>query len=128
MSDWALDPVTGDLAIAKGRVWLVDGNDAIAQDWSLRMSRILGEWFRDQRKGVDLDVMLDKLTRSRQIQIRAIVRAETLAVRGLVSVLGIALDLNRSTRVLTVTVQALKDSGEVVPLATTLGLELSEAV
>lgn len=83
---------------------------------------MLGEWFRDRSTGVDLDVVLGKLTPGRRLAIRAIVRAETLAVRGLVAVQGIAFRLNSATRELDIDVEAIKDSGAVVPLQASVGI------
>ena len=48
----ALDPVTGDLAIAAGRLRVLDGIDAITQRVSTRLRFWQGEWFADTSVGV----------------------------------------------------------------------------
>lgn len=126
VSDWALDPTTGDLALPNGRVVLATGDDAIAQDWALRLGRIMGEWFRDRSKGIDVGATTGKPTRGRELAIRAEVRRETLAVRGLVGIRGMTLSLDRATRALVVRVLAVKSAGGVLELESA-GLGTPEA-
>lgn len=50
--DFALDPVTGDLAFADGRIAMTTGADAVRQGILIRLRNIRGEWFADLDDGV----------------------------------------------------------------------------
>lgn len=52
MRTLALDLVTGDLAIAGGRLGVVEGPDAIRQQLQMRLRMWSGEWFADTSVGV----------------------------------------------------------------------------
>lgn len=126
MSDLALDPATGDLALVDGAPFIARGDTAIAQDWALRMGTLAGTWFRDRGLGIDPAIVNGPMSRTREIQVRAEVRRETLAVRGLVGIRSITLSLDSKTRAMHVSVDAVKDAGEVVPLRILLGTGLTE--
>jgi hypothetical protein len=52
MSDFKLDPVTGDLDLSTGDLQFVTGADAVAQHLLVRLRFYLGEWFLDTRVGI----------------------------------------------------------------------------
>ena len=51
MRCFALDPQTGDLSLADGRLSLVEGVDAVAQRLGGRLRLWRGEWFYDYDAG-----------------------------------------------------------------------------
>lgn len=122
MSDLALDPATHDLALEAGAARLVEGNAAIAQLWAHHLTLFRGEWFLDQDLGIDYQThVLEKGVRTSVL--RAIFTAATLQVPGIVQVRDLRLSLDRRTRTLSVSIDALLSSGEetTLSLAESLG-------
>lgn len=111
MSDLALDPATGDLALTGGAASLVEGDAAIAQLWAHHLTLFRGEWFLDQDLGIDYqNDVLEKGVRPNVL--RAIFTAATLEVPGIAQVRDLRLALDRKTRILSVGIDALLSSGE----------------
>ena len=52
MSDFKLDPVTGDLDLSTGDLQFVTGADAVAQHLLIRLRFYRAEWFLDTRVGI----------------------------------------------------------------------------
>lgn len=102
----ALD-TSGDIAIANGRPSFVIGAEYVAQKMQSRFRTILGEWFMDKRVGVpyvdfvdpgyDLSLIQSTLTRVAQ---------ET---PGVLEILGMTLEVDRSTRQLVAIVECKLD-------------------
>ncbi len=54
MSDFKLDPVTGDLDVSSGGFEIVTGVDAIAQELRIRAKQVQGDWWLDLSEGIPL--------------------------------------------------------------------------
>lgn len=52
MSDFALDPATGDIDLSTGDLRFVTGADAVEQHLRIRLRIYLGAWFLDTRVGI----------------------------------------------------------------------------
>lgn len=102
MSDFALDPLTGDLAISAGKLAIVTGRDAVAQRLSVRLKLFRGDWFLNQLDGIPYhDLILPKRV-SAGVR-REVFRRAIAELRGVSQVLALDLQIDPKTRVLTVT-------------------------
>lgn len=114
MSDFALD-ANGDLEVVLGETRLCTSEEAVAQDWKLRMGMWRGEWFVDQRVGIDYpNSILVKNPRTELL--RSIFRKVTIETAGIKDILSLDFELNSKARTLNVTIEALFDSGATGPL------------
>lgn len=52
MTDFALDPATGDVDLSRDDLYFVTGADAVAQHLQIRLRVFKGEWFFDTRVGI----------------------------------------------------------------------------
>lgn len=99
----AQNPQLGDLRISGTRLArLASFGDQVRQACQVTLKWWLGEWFLDRRRGTPYIRDLLKKGVS-EATARAFFRRELLEVEGVAQVGQIALSLNRSTRVLTVT-------------------------
>ena len=111
--DLALDPSTGDLLIASGRLSLTSGVAAVVQGIRIRLQLIAGEWFLDldagvryfPRDGVDARLAIfgakfDETKAAREF------RAAILATPGVLAVTQLAIDFDGRTRAMSVRWQA----------------------
>lgn len=76
---------SGDYVFGSGSVWLVDSPQAVAQAVRTRLQLLVGDWFLDQKAGLDKSLILGvgtAQTRDRVIQQRIL---ETPGVKSLVS-------------------------------------------
>jgi hypothetical protein len=118
VSDLALDPATGDLALESGRARLAQGAEAVAQLWASHVTMFRGEWFLDRSLGIDYqNDVLEKGVRSPVL--RAIFATATRETPGVADVRDLRLGLNRATRTLTVAAEAILGTGEGVSLGLT---------
>lgn len=112
MADLKLD-ANGDLDLTDGNVTLVTGDDAIAQQITIRLRLILGEWFLDTRVGIpyfgDIFVKNPDLTR-----VRSIFRQTILGTPGIAAFEEFSLSVDNPTRTLSVEFRAKKTDGEVL--------------
>ena len=83
MSDLALDN-TGDLLVESDALSLVEGDDAIVQQLTVRFLFVLGEWFLDTRIGIPYfgDILIKNPDLSR---VRAIFQETVLTTPGVAS-------------------------------------------
>lgn len=114
VSDFALGP-DGDLLITQGELQLVTGDEAIAQDWALRMRLFRGEWCLDRRAGTDFQAQVFE-SQPQRVVLRHIFERITRETAGIRSVDSLELAFDGRSRLLTVTVQATADSGSVLQL------------
>jgi hypothetical protein len=76
---------TGDYIFGNSTLFLVDSPEAVAQAVLTRLRLYAGEWFLDDREGLNLDMILGygtQTTRDREVQQRIV---ETTGVLGIVS-------------------------------------------
>lgn len=118
MSDIALDPVTGDIALTAGAARLVTGAAAVAQRWEAQITMFLGEWFLDRSLGIDYqnDVFEKPF---RPTVVRALLANETRAVPGIRDVKDLRLALDARARVLRVVAKVVFDDGSTDTLSST---------
>ncbi len=115
MSDLALDSATGDLELIGGRARLCEGAEAVAQSWASHLTMFRGEWSLDRSIGIDYqNTVLEKGVRTPVL--RALFAAATRETPGVADVRDLRLALDRSTRTLHVSAEALLDTGEDVSL------------
>jgi len=114
MRGFALDTTTHDLALdAGGRLTYVDGDAATAQEIKTRILFFRGENFMDSREGVPYfkEILIKGVSLAR---VRAIMRQVILSVPSVVDVPLLRIDLERQTRVATVTWHARTSEGRIV--------------
>jgi hypothetical protein len=118
VSDIALDPVTGDIALTAGAARLVTGAAAVAQRWEAQITMFLGEWFLDRSLGIDYqnDVFEKPF---RPTVVRALLANETRAVPGIRDVKDLRLALDARARVLRVVAKVVFDDGSTDTLSST---------
>lgn len=109
-----IDQNTYDLDLTNNAASLVDGLDAIHQDWISRLKFIRGEWFLDQRAGIPYfeEILVKQPNPAR---LRAIFHEATLTTPGIAEIKAFSLDLS-ATRVLTLDIDAVTDGGESIKL------------
>jgi hypothetical protein len=111
VSDLALDPATGDLDLQGGAARLCEGAEAVAQLWAFHITMFRGEWFNDRSLGIDYQHDILEKGVSPAV-VRAIFATATRAVPGVADVRDLRLALDRTTRTLTVTAEALLSTGQ----------------
>lgn len=111
--DLHLDPLTGDLDLSMGDLYLVQDLNAIRQEAEIRMRFFLGEWFLDVTSG--LPYFQNILVKAPNLNaIKTILSTEILKVTGVKSLLKIELDFDRVRRTLAVAWSANTDIGKLV--------------
>lgn len=111
MSDLAIDPLTGDLALEAGKARLVYGAEAVAQAWQTRLTLFKGECVLDRNLGIDYqNDILEK--GARQSVMRAIFADVTRRTSGVRDVRDLRFSLNRASRVLTVLAEVSLEDGQ----------------
>jgi hypothetical protein len=110
ITELALNPVTGDLAVPPR--W-IRGAEAVAQRIRVRFKWFLGEWFLDTRQGVPYyrDILIKNAD---PILITFIFRRVLLSTPGVKSVSSFHATLDKTSRVLTVTFEAVADDGSIL--------------
>lgn len=110
IAELALNPSTGDLALP---VRILHGADAVAQRVRVRFRWFLGEWFLDRRQGVPyIESILVK--NPDPILITFIFRKVLLLTPGVKSVKTFHASLDRPTRHLTVTFEAVLNDDSIM--------------
>jgi len=112
MSDIALDSITGDISIIEGVIALNDENTAIAQHLRSRLRTFFGEWFLDISVGVPYFEQI-LIKNPNPVSVDSILKKEILETDGILELLTFDLDLNPTTRELTLTFQARTITGSV---------------
>jgi hypothetical protein len=110
MRDLKLD-ANGDVAIESGGGVVVSGRDAIAQRLRVRLRMFRGEWYLDERLGIDYFGQV--LVKSPDLQVVAsIIRRAILTTEGVIRLTSYAQSLDKGSRRLSVTFSAVTTTGE----------------
>lgn len=112
MADLALD-TDGDIAIENGDASLVSGTDAILQHIRMRLLFVRGEWFADRREGVPYFESILRKAPDLNL-VRSILREAIARTPGIASVPTLTLELDASTRALSVSFEAVAEDGAVI--------------
>lgn len=108
-ADLQLDPATRDIVVENGDLVLIYDDEALRQRLWLRLTDVLGDWFRDTTHGTDwFGAILGK--RSDVVR-RTELRRVVLATEGVAGVVRLELDYTNSTRTLAVEMTVLKADG-----------------
>jgi hypothetical protein len=120
LADIALGP-DGKLLIVNGKLQLVLDHDARKQCLIIALQHFMGEFFRDQTAGTDwLGTMIGKQT---DIARRAELRRRCLSVPGISDVQQMVFKMNRQTRHLDITVEAVATDGTVITASASLPVQ-----
>lgn len=110
--DFAMDE-NGDLAIKNGDFYLVTGVDATIQFLKQRLRLFLGEWFLDEAKGVPyFDEVFVK--NPNPVALNSIFKTQIIETPGVRELLSFDMQINTTTRVMTLTIRVRCDEGEPV--------------
>lgn len=105
-----LDLDTHDLDLSNNAASLVEGIDAIRQDWKCRLQFVKGEWFLDQRLGLPyFEEVFKKQPNTNRL--RAIFHEATLSTPGIKEITGFRLALS-ATRQLSIEVDGVTEDLE----------------
>jgi hypothetical protein len=107
--DIALD-ADGDLDFTDGELRLLTGVEAIAQHLRIRFRTFLGEWHLDQRIGIPYFQHVF-VKNPNPVLIRSIFREVALGTPGVKLIARLELDLDRTTRTLSVSMSGNCDDG-----------------
>lgn len=118
--DLALDD-DGDLLVRDGDLVLVGGDDYVVQEARVNLQWFRDEWFLDESKGVPFFEQIFVKNPNLPL-IQATYRRALLATRGVVSVESLDLNLDKSTRTLTVNWSARITGGGIVSDSTAVSL------
>ena len=117
MSDLKL--TSGDIELEGNDFVLTTGTEAIEQHLSQRLKTFLEEWFLDKRIGI---AYLQQILKKNPdfVVVDSILKKEIITTPGVLELTTFILDLNESTRVLTLTFSARTSDGvinfsEVIP-------------
>jgi len=111
MSGILINTTTGDADITAGRLSLTTELKAVEQRVSQRLKLFLGEWFLDRRRGVPW-IQQVFLKNPNPVIIDAVITREILAEPQVIKLQEFSLDIDTTTRILTVTFKANTKSGE----------------
>lgn len=114
MTDFAIDPATGDLALdSSGSPYLVEGAEAIAQNLRVRFRFWLGDWFLDQRKGIPYrDQILVK--NPSYVVIRSVFTQVILGTPGVDSLRSLVFSIDAKERAMDLSFVAVLTTGEIL--------------
>lgn len=112
MRSLALDPVTGDLLLAGGRLTLVEGAVAVAQRLRGRLSLWAGEWFADTAVGIPFLSFLGQ--KGGQTLAESTLRRAILTCPGVASLEAFAMTLDSPARAARVTFTARSTAGAAI--------------
>ena len=115
MSNIALDYTgqTGDLDLTGHRVSLVTGEEEIEQHLRIRLRFFLGEWFLDERLGIPYfrDILIKN---PNTLLVRSLFRQAIITTPGISDVTTLEIDLDKTTRTLSLTFAATMDTGATI--------------
>ena len=108
--DAALNIAGDDIDLTTGDLRLLEGDEAIAQSLRIGLRFFLAEWFLDLRIGVPYfqEILGEK---QREPVLRSIFREAILITPGIVSLTGLSIDYDPSSRILTVEFSAQTQDG-----------------
>lgn len=108
--DIALNTATGDLDLSNGDLYLIEGNDAIAQHVSQRFKTFLAEWFLDETVGVPyFDYIFRK--NPNPVVIDAVLKRTALESPGVVELTSWELSIDSARRELSLDFDARSEEG-----------------
>lgn len=107
----ALDPVTGDLRFDRGQLVILEGSEAVAQRIKVHLRTLLGEWVFDTSIGVPWFQQILTGTADAAL-VSEVISDELSAIEGVQRVDAVGVAIDRSTRVVTVTIRATAETGE----------------
>lgn len=113
MSDLTIDQDTGDLFLDETDLTLTSGQEAIRQHLSQRLRTFVGEWFLDLTEGIPYFQHILK-KRPDPVIVDSVFKKEIIDTPGIKKLLDFDLDLDASTRVLTLTFRAETIEGSVI--------------
>ncbi len=108
--DIALNTTTSDLDFSNGDLYLIEGNDAIAQHVSQRFKTFLAEWFLDETVGVPyFDYIFQK--NPNPVVVDAVLKRTALLSPGLVELTSWELSLDSARRELSLDFTGRSEEG-----------------
>ena len=110
MSGILLD-INGDVDITNGKLSLTTGLKAIEQRLAQRLRLFFTEWFLDKTRGIPWIQQIFKKNPN-PVVVDAVIKREILAEPQVIELQTFSLDLDTTTRLLTVTFRALTTEGE----------------
>lgn len=117
------DPDTGDLLVTDLGIMRLTNNqvEEVGQRLRTKLQHFLGEWFLDETLG--LAYYRDVLIRNPDMSVvRSLFQDGITSDDGIEQLVRLDLEVNRETRVLSVTFEAVLNSGELLALAVTQGV------
>ena len=108
-ADLKIDLSTGDLVIENGDLVIIYDDEALIQQLWLRLSDVLGDWFRDTTYGTDWfgSILGKKSDITRRTELRRVI----LGTEGVSSLERLELEYANSSRTLTIDFTVIKDDG-----------------
>lgn len=107
------NPVLHDLELTEGQLTFVSGKTAIAQKCVERLKFFKGEWYQNQKEGIPyFDSIFVK--NPSLPGIRKIIVDTLTSVRGVQSVDNVTVELDKLTRILTVSWSVTTDGNETI--------------
>lgn len=116
MADIALSSSTHDIVLTNTTLGLVYDADYRAQRIKIALKHRMGEWWKDESQGTDLDEIFGKTT---ELTRRAELRRRCLQVPGIAEITSIRTELDRVRRHWTAEIELLQDNGEPLDLVFT---------
>jgi hypothetical protein len=110
MSNLKLDETTNDLVVENGNLVLTSGVEAVRQHLSCKLKTFLGEWFLDGSKGVPYYEDIFKKNFN-PITVDGIFKEQILSTPGIIELLDFDMDIDVTTRSLTIIVKARSQEG-----------------
>ena len=113
MSDIKLETDTHDLEVINGELSLTEGLEARSQHLKQRMGMFFGEWFLNTLRGIPYVQQVFKKNPN-PVVIDSIFKNEIVSTQGVLELQTFSLDLEETTRELTVSFKARTDDGILV--------------
>jgi hypothetical protein len=110
MIDMALDPQTGDLSIESFDIALVDGIDQIAQNLSIRLRFMRGEWYLDIAAGLPY-YQYFFIKNPNQLQVETFIKNEIVNTTGINQILNFSSAYDDQRRQFSVNFTCQTDNG-----------------
>lgn len=111
MSGILINTTTGDVDINNGKLTLTTGLTAISQRLAQRLRLFFTEWFLDKTRGVPW-IQQVFIKNPNPVVIDAVIKREILSEPQVTELQTFTLDIDTTSRVLTVTFRALTTEGE----------------
>lgn len=112
--DFKTDPATGELVFLDGDLVMVSGLDAIRQDVEERLGYVRGDWFLDPEDPEAIPLFEQVLGRKpSEAAVRAIYERAILATPGVLAIVALTVEIDRTTRTARIRFTASTDLGEI---------------